>query len=266
MHDELRLRLAEQGIPYAEYQRVHRQGRSRAARGVPGAGGAPGKGPPGALEDRRSGGARGLRTPTSMPRSPEPAPGTPTTPGCWATSSRSAAARTCARRCGEPRWLSVSWIAGSRRTRRWGRCRTLRTTLPGEHPRRRDRLGGRRGDREPSQRRLAAGRNERQQPAKPSRGRPSRMGTPSARSRRRSRRVGHEPHGRSQPVGRSAGRAGDVGDARPDGHRDVEPRRTGLRHLQAAAAGPDRVPGRRDRGSHREPHHRPAALPGLRGP
>ena len=57
----------------------------------------------------------------------------------------------------------------------------------------------------------------------------------------------------------------EVADARPDGHRELEPGRARLRHLQPAAEGPDHLPGRPDRRPHGQPDHRPAALPRGRG-
>ena len=60
--------------------------------------------------------------------------------------------------------------------------------------------------------------------------------------------------------------AGETHDARPDGHRIHQPGGTRVRHLLAAAAGADHLPRRRDRGSPREPDHRPAPVPRVRGP
>ncbi len=46
----------------------------------------------------------------------------------------------------------------------------------------------------------------------------------------------------------------------------IQPRRARLRHLQPPAARSDHLPRRRDRGPRREPDHRPAAVPRGRGP
>ncbi len=45
-----------------------------------------------------------------------------------------------------------------------------------------------------------------------------------------------------------------------------QPRRARLRHLLAAAPGADHLPRRRDRGPRRQPDHRPAPVPRVRGP
>ena len=53
--------------------------------------------------------------------------------------------------------------------------------------------------------------------------------------------------------------------ARPHGHRVLQPGGARLRHLLAPAARADHLPGRRDRGPPRQPGHRPAAVPRVRG-
>src|SRR5688572_16066094 len=60
--------------------------------------------------------------------------------------------------------------------------------------------------------------------------------------------------------------AQETPNARPDGHRNLQPRRARLRHLLAAAARADHLPRRRHRGPPREPRDRPAAVPRFGGP
>ena len=72
-----------------------------------------------------------------------------------------------------------------------------------------------------------------------------------------------EPH-RDPVPDRTA--AGEAPDARPDGHRVLQPGRARLRHLLAPAPGADHLPRRRDRGPPRQPGHRPAAVPRVGGP
>src|SRR5688572_7489611 len=60
--------------------------------------------------------------------------------------------------------------------------------------------------------------------------------------------------------------AQETPNARPDGHRNLQPRGTRLRHLLAAAARTDHLPRRRHRGPPREPGDRPAVVPRFRGP
>ena len=76
------------------------------------------------------------------------------------------------------------------------------------------------------------------------------------------RRPPRRPADRHDPCPR---RTRETTNARPHGHRVLQPGGARLRHLLAPAARADHLPRRRDRGPPRQPGHRPAAVPRIRG-
>ena len=169
----------------------------------------------------------------STPRSPAAASATPATRSCWATSSPSAAAASSAARS--------AGVASSRRSSTAGS-----PTIP-------------------STRRCRTSRMPRRPPSTARGPKPTPRSTPPipAPSSPTSRRPpADRPSTRSEPEPAH----GETQDARPHGHRVLQPRRARLRHLLAPAARADHLPRRRHRGPPRQPGHRPAPVPRVRGP
>ena len=189
---------------------------------------------------------------------------TPATRRPFATSRASAAGTTSARPSAGAASSSSSSTTGWPPIRSIRRSRTSRTapptastrTRPGRWPTSTRPIRARSSD--PTLRtraRRGAGRRPARTPRRP---RPSNRPRPRPTSRR-------PPAEQSSTLSETNRSPGDP-DARSDGHRVQQPWRARLRHLLAAAPGADHLPRRRDRGSRREPDHRPAPVPRLRGP